>query len=506
MLASLVAKLVVVLIAMTLSAGCSASDDLTQSSEATHDSPDRAATEDTSGRDSSATAEPAQPPRTTDVASDLGPLTVSPDNPRYFSDGSGHAILLTGSHTWTNLQDAGEAAPPAAFDYSGYLEFLVAHSHNFFRLWAWEQGRFFGRVESDDFRFSPTPFARTGPGTGNDELPKYDLTLFNDAYFDRMRSRIMLAGERGIYVSVMLFNGFSVSKSDVNNSWRGHPFNENNNINGINGDPNGDGNGEETHTLELSAVTAIQEAYVRRVVDAVGDLDNVLYEISNESHSGSQDWQYHMIDVIRDAEAELPEQHPIGMTVEFPDGDNADLLRSTADWISPNGSLDAPAVADGRKVILADTDHLCGVCGDPQWAWKSFLRGENPIFMDPWDDFGPRYFGIPFDDPTFEGLRDNLGHIRRLASRLDLASVTPQPELASSGYVLANTEGDRPELVVLAAGGPTTIDLTRISGSLTVEWFDPLSNETTVAESVTGGASLEFIPPNGRDAVVYLHR
>jgi hypothetical protein len=146
------------------------------------------------------------------------------------------------------------------------------------------------------------------------------------------------------------------------------------------------------------------------------------------------------------------------------------------------------------------------VCGDPQWAWKSFLRGENPIFMDPWDDFGPRYFGIPFDDPTFEGLRDNLGYIRHFASRLDLASVTPQPELASSGYVLANTDGDTPEFLVLAGGGPITVDLTGISGSLSVEWFDILTNETTVAESVSGGAPLEFNPPNGRDAVVYLHR
>src|SRR5262245_55679789 len=34
-----------------------------------------------------------------------GPLGVHPTNPRYFTDGSGKAAYLTGSHTWSNLQD-----------------------------------------------------------------------------------------------------------------------------------------------------------------------------------------------------------------------------------------------------------------------------------------------------------------------------------------------------------------------------------------------------------------
>ncbi len=32
-----------------------------------------------------------------------GPLRVLPGNPRYFTDGSGKAIYLTASHTWSNL-------------------------------------------------------------------------------------------------------------------------------------------------------------------------------------------------------------------------------------------------------------------------------------------------------------------------------------------------------------------------------------------------------------------
>src|SRR5512143_2795776 len=67
-----------------------------------------------------------------------GPLRVLPANPRYFTDGSGQAVYLTGSHTWANLQDVGLTDPPPAFDFPAYLDFLERHHHNFIRLWRWE--------------------------------------------------------------------------------------------------------------------------------------------------------------------------------------------------------------------------------------------------------------------------------------------------------------------------------------------------------------------------------
>ena len=36
-----------------------------------------------------------------------GPLRVLPSNPRYFTDGSGRAIYLAGTHNWHSLQDNG---------------------------------------------------------------------------------------------------------------------------------------------------------------------------------------------------------------------------------------------------------------------------------------------------------------------------------------------------------------------------------------------------------------
>lgn len=70
-----------------------------------------------------------------------GPLRVCRENPRYFADPAGRAVLLAGSHTWGNLADMGKTDPPPAFDFDAYLDFLVRHHHNFFRLWTWELPR-----------------------------------------------------------------------------------------------------------------------------------------------------------------------------------------------------------------------------------------------------------------------------------------------------------------------------------------------------------------------------
>ena len=65
-----------------------------------------------------------------------------------------------------------------------------------------------------------------------------------------------------------------------------------NNINGIDGDANGDGKGFETLTLQQPEVTAIQEACIKKVIHTVNDLDNVLYEISNESWKRPARWKW----------------------------------------------------------------------------------------------------------------------------------------------------------------------------------------------------------------------
>src|SRR5215217_6228515 len=122
-----------------------------------------------------------------------GPLRVHPDNPRYFADGSGRAVYLTGQHTWSSLLD-GHAEKP--FDYDAYLDFLQRNGHNFIRLWRME----FCTSDPDSRRETgPQPWACTGPGVAADGGPKFNFEQFNEAYFDRLRTRVKAAGDRGIY-------------------------------------------------------------------------------------------------------------------------------------------------------------------------------------------------------------------------------------------------------------------------------------------------------------------
>jgi len=440
-----------------------------------------------------------------------GPLRVHLTNPRYFTDDGQRAVYLTGSHTWDNLQDMGETDPPAAFDFNAYLDWLAEHDHNFIRLWRWELVSWDTRANNEKtakrLLATPHPWARSGPGQAWDGKPKFNLDQFNEAYFQRLRSRVAAARDRGIFVSVMLFEGWGLQH--VTNAWKAHPLHADNNVNGLNGDADGDGRGLEVDTLRVPAVTKVQEAYVRKVIDTVNDLDNVLYEISNEAGAYSTDWQEHFIRFIHDHEKGKPRQHPVGMTFEYSRdpkqrGSNTNLFRSPADWISPNPDAGQfnyrtnPPPADGRKVILTDTDHLWGVGGDVAWVWKSFLRGLNPLFMDPYK----QHVLQGGADSEWEPVRRAMGVTRRLADRVNLAAMTPRGELAGSGYCLANPANEY--LVYLPAGGEVNVDLSGAAGEFQVEWIHPVEGNRTPDGSAGGGATRTFKAPGSGGAVLHL--
>lgn len=463
-----------------------------------------------------------------------GPLKVSRSNRRYFTDQSGKAVYLTGSHTWTNLQDAGTLGGPLddVLDYEAHLDWLRARNHNFIRLWSfqgWEAGTHWTVPTR---YYEPLPYVRVGPDLALDHQPKFDLRRFNQAYFDRLRSRVIAARDRGLYVSVMLFQGWSVESRAA---WRGHPFNRNNNVNGVDGDPDHNGVGEEIYTLSYPDITALQEAYVRKVVDSVNDLDGVLYEVGNEIGRHSTNWQYHVVDYVKDYEATKPKQHPVGMTVQAPTpGTKSDstsdstLFQSPAEWVSPVKApapydwVTNPPPADGRKVILADTDHFDPRhARTPAWVWKTFLRGLNPILMD-----DPKN-----SDPSREATRIALGQTLALADRMDLNSMVPRNDLASSRYCLAN-EGVEylvylplepyriPSVKGLGRLTPlltrlslwfrslfsrtVTVDLTAASGHLTVEWFNPATGTALAGGTTSGGASRSFRAPFRGHAILHI--
>ena len=458
----------------------------------------------------------------------MGPLTVNGLNTRYFSNNRGNLVYLTGSHTWNNFQDiADDGVGP--FDYAAYLDFLEANNHNFIRLWVWEQAAWISTAEGK-LLFNPLPYPRTGPGEAIDGDLKFDLSSFNQDYFDRMFSRVEEARKRNIYVAVMLFQGFSIEmkrpdtdssvklflnkilswlgfsscNENINNPWKGHPFNVKNNINGINGDPQKRMDGHDIHTLAIPEITRLQEKYVKKTIATLSDLDNVLWEISNESSSASTAWQYHMINFIRDLEKAPQKKHPILMTVQWPGGTNDALFSSSADAVSPNrdgGYRDNTALADGNKVIIVDTDHLWGIGGNWKWVWKSFLRGMNPIFMDPYKI--PRFQNNALKS-EWDLIRRNMGFTRAFAEKINLSSMVPKPNIASSRYCLAQ-EGEE-YLIYGPQDSSLELDLAHTEGEFDYEWFDPLTGRTSIGGAILGGRKIIFKIPASNDVILHIYR
>ena len=314
-----------------------------------------------------------------------GPLRVCRRNPRYFETADGRPLLLAGSHSWNTVQDFSD--PPEPFGFARFLDLLSEGGHGVTRLWRREGSRT-GRGHA----VHPQPWLRTGPGAALDGLPRYDLTRFDLAFFDRLRARVRAAAARGIVPVVMLFEGFGMEEHDYGDPWPWHPMNAANNVNGLDGDPDRQGHGRMLTSLRLPGALAVQETFVRRCVAALSDCDTLLWEVANEIRLSDDSiaWTRHMVRLLRRAQEGARWRHPVGVTAPYPDQlpepvMHAFTAESGADWVSPHGwnrYQDDPPAATGRQISIVDTDHTFGVGGDAAWVWKMVTRGHNVLVMD----------------------------------------------------------------------------------------------------------------------------
>jgi hypothetical protein len=107
----------------------------------------------------------------------------------------------------------------------------------------------------------------------------------------------------------------------------------------------------------------------------------------------------------------------------------------------------------------------------------------------------------PRPDPRWENVRDTMGFIRTCADRMNLAAMTPQGGLASTGHALAS---DREILVYAPSGGFIDVDLSGRDGRFAVEWLNPETGVKIPGPDVNGGTTVTFPPPFGGDTVLYL--
>lgn len=468
----------------------------------------------------------AAQPSTVKIA---GPLVAS-NNPNYFKDANGSVLILNGSQTWNTFQDWGTNGSVQTLDFNAFVNFLTAHGHNFTLLWRIEMPKFCGLPSTasapPDFWSGPNPYRRTGPGNATDGGLKFDLTKFDQGYFDLLRARTQALGNAGIYAGIYLFTGEFLKAFRCPSD--GYPFTGANNVNGIDdGYTTGKGGVGSIGMTAPNATTALQDAYVEKAVDTLNDLPNVLWVVSEESSANSVWWNEHHISHLRAYESKKPHQHPIGYATINGQPDTA-MYNSDADFVKPQARI-SPVKSCGSgkppcKVNINDSDHSYWemwnqtVQQNRNYAWENFMNGNQVLFMDPYLVYYPRQNrnlctsptkGIcTAPDPRYDNFRDNLGYILKYSRKLNLANVTPHESLCSTKYCLAQTPSAGAEYMVYApSGGSFTVNLSAMSRSRTLasEWFNPSTGAAIAGSPVPAGSSSQsFTPPFSGDAVLYL--
>lgn len=391
-------------------------------------------------------------PASAATASVGGLLKTHPTNPRYLTNESGQPILLIGLHTWHVFQDYDEGTRQTDFEYSAWLDDLEAAGFTFFRGWTWSDGY-----------YAPLPFEEViiqGRRV-------YDLTRWNERYFERLRSRIEAAAKHDLYTSVMLFQSWSVDDREGArrpDPWIVHPLRRSNNVQQI-----------QARNQSGSELAPIHDEYLRRMVDALYDLDNFVWEVGNELGDNSGPWVRLVVDRLRELENQKVSTDPddrnrrhliwascIGSRTMPGPAFGADLVspcNTDRYGVNTQGhcfdvALSAkPPPADGSRVVIADSDHLAPFAADPDWAWKSFFRGLHPIALTvprganslPW--WRGRCDLARGREQTAR-LERTLETIARVARKADLAGSVPQTRtkpghadsVSSAGYSLFSTE------------------------------------------------------------------
>jgi hypothetical protein len=231
---------------------------------------------------------------------------LHPENPHYFLFRGKPTILVTsGEHYGAVLN--------LDFDYTSYLKELHSNGLNHTRLFSGVYREVSESFGITDNTLAPSqdcyicPWVRSSVSGCYDGGKKFDLTKWNEAYFERLRDFFTQASYVGIVVEMNLFCPFYTEEL-----WKVNPMNAANNINSV-----GDCDRTEVYTLKHKDLTMVQEAVTRKIVQELKSFDNLYYEVCNEPYASvvTTEWQHHIVDIIVDEEKEFVAKHLISMNI-----------------------------------------------------------------------------------------------------------------------------------------------------------------------------------------------
>jgi hypothetical protein len=368
------------------------------------------------------------------------PIALHPENPRYFLWRGKPTVLVTSAEHYGAVLNLD-------FDYRKYLDTLAADGLNYTRI-------FTGAYVEPDGAFNITrntlaplpgrfisPWARsTEPGYANGGN-RFDLSRWNDAYFDRLTDFVQYASRRGVVVEVTLFCPMYEEMQ-----WALSPMNAANNVNGV-----GRVARTDVHTLDRSGgLLEVQEALTRKIVTALNGFDNVFFEIANEPYFGgiTMEWQHRIADVIVETQRALPVQHLIAQNI----ANNAARIENPHPAISIfNFHYATP------PETVAMNSHIAKVIGDDETGFRG--TDDAPYRMEGWDFIiagGALYnnldysFAAGYEDGTFAypptqpgggnpGFRRQMRILREFIHGFDFVRMRPDNAVVVGGVPAGGT-------------------------------------------------------------------
>jgi hypothetical protein len=375
-------------------------------------------------------------------AASAAPLRAHPQNPYILEFRGKPTLLRTYGPRYEWLFDS-------SLSYTPYMNTFQRDGMNLTRIWclgypAWVP---------QDFN---QPWARSTSGSNAlDGLRKWDLNVWNEAYFTRLKAIAQAASDRGIVVEFTLF---SVLYSD--SEWTKSPFHPSNNVQGY-----GSSSNRYDCLRQNSANTLLlekQKAAVKRIVRELNGFDNVFFEIVNEPFwnepgvKDSEEVAFHntMLTAIREEEATLPNRHLVAHN--FPQQISAlstgfDIINEHYPAAVP-GSTIAGAEAllanhySRGKILSLDETNTVNELQTRLEAWMFFIGG------------GGIYDGLDYEEIVYTGSNpsgDNtLGNSIRRSVRY-AATYMDNADLVGLRRNLAWVTGGRPTGSTLQASAVT---------------------------------------------------
>jgi len=211
------------------------------------------------------------------------------------------------------------------------------------------------------------PWARSGPGIAFRRRGEVNLTVFNQAYFDRLRARVQQLQQNGIYAIVQLFD-VTISRTyavQYRPRWATLSFT------GVKQcqrhrtmfTPGGRSGTASMTMTAANALLTCQDSLCQKGIDTLNSLPNVCGK-SPRSPQHSTWWQAHMIALIRKLTRRgKPLQHPIGFpSLDTTAASDATLFASKRRPGLPRAAaFSRPIIARPAsrraKVDINDSDH-----------------------------------------------------------------------------------------------------------------------------------------------------